>query len=290
MGKSSDLDDLRQAGAVADRQGVLAPDPIEAFLGHAEGDDDIYVITVVLLSGVFQGSGNLIPFAGVVVYEVGDLEDRAVSGFYELKSGLGIGALPFPQFLKDVLHLADLVLCALAGVDVGNVQNGFLFGVQHLHDFVGVAASVEVVADVELLEVLVAVELFVIGVGDGVESSLVFWVQHGLGITAKVGTGHGYDVGFVTDHELTHVIAQLIVWVGGNVVKLIHGDQAIVEGFYAKLVYGEAEGGVGTDQHLGLTCQKLLHCVYFAAVVPAWCVAKVPLGFDLPIGPKAKLA
>ena len=124
-----------------------------------------------------------------------------------MKARFGIGALPFAQFLNDVLHFADLVLGALAGVDVGNVQDGFLFGVEHLHDGVGVVTRIEVVANVELLEVLVAVELFVVGIGYGVEFGFVFWVQHGFGIAAKVGASHGDNVGFVAGHDLTDVIA-----------------------------------------------------------------------------------
>ena len=54
-----------------------------------------------------------------------------------MKARFGIGALPFAQFLNDVLHFADLVLGAFARVDVGNVQDGFLVGVEHLHDGVG---------------------------------------------------------------------------------------------------------------------------------------------------------
>jgi hypothetical protein len=157
------------------------------------------------------------------------------------------------------------------------------------HDFVGVAAGIEVVADVELLQVLVAVELFVIGVGDGVELGLVFGVQHGHGIAAKVGAGHGDDVGFVAGHELTDMVAQFVVGVGRNVVKLIHGNEAIVEVFNAEFIYGKAEGGVGTDQHLSLAVEKLLHSIDFAAIVGAGGIAQVPPGFDLPISPKAEL-
>jgi hypothetical protein len=39
-------------------------------------------------------------------------------------------------------------------------------------------------------------------------------MQHSLGIAAKVGAGHGDDVGFVAGHELADVVAQFVVWVG----------------------------------------------------------------------------
>ncbi len=100
-------------------------------------------------------------------------------------------------------------------------------------------------------------------------------------------------MGLVAGHELADVIAELIVGVGGNVVKLVHGDEAIVQNFDAKLIYGEPKGGVGADQYLGITAEKLLYRIDFAAIFTAtvfpWCVAKIPLGFHLPIGPEAEL-
>jgi len=99
------------------------------------------------------------------------------------------------------------------------------------HDVVDLAAGIEAVADVELLLVPVAVELLVIGVGDRVELDLVLGMQHGFGIAAKVGTGHGDDVGFIAGYELAIAVAQLVVGVGGNRVKLIHGNRAIVVDF-----------------------------------------------------------
>jgi len=36
-------------GAIADRQRMFAPDPVKAFLGHAERDDDVHVVAVEFL-------------------------------------------------------------------------------------------------------------------------------------------------------------------------------------------------------------------------------------------------
>ena len=80
---------------------MFAPDPVEAFFSHAEGDDDIYMLAVVFLGGVSQGSGDFIPFGWVVVYDIGNFEDGAVGSFDELKSRLGFCALPFAQFVKE---------------------------------------------------------------------------------------------------------------------------------------------------------------------------------------------
>ncbi len=205
------------------------------------------MVAIVLVGGVFEGIGDAIALAGVVVHQVGNFEDLAIGGFDPLKPGLRVSTLPFAQFLDDVLYLADFVFGALAGVDVGNVQNSFLVGVEHRHDFVGVAPGVEVVTDIELFEVLVAVELFVVGVGDGVEFGFVFGVQHGNRIAAKVGAGHGDDVGFIAGHQLADMVAEFVVGVGGDVVEFVYGDQAIVQGFDAKFIDRKAKGGMGAD-------------------------------------------
>lgn len=85
------------------------------------------------------------------------------------------------------------------------------------------------------------------------------------------------------------MIAEFIVGVGGNMVEFVYGNQAAIERFYPKLVYCEAKGGVGANQHFGIAIEKLLDRIDFAAVVAAGSIAEVPLGFDLPICPEAKL-
>ena len=71
-GTADDLHDLRQAGAITHRQGVFAPDPIEPLFRHPEGDDDVDMIAVVLLRGVFQRGGNLVTLGWLVVHQIGD--------------------------------------------------------------------------------------------------------------------------------------------------------------------------------------------------------------------------
>ena len=83
--------------------------------------------------------------------------------------------------------------------------------------------------------------------------------------------------------------AELVVGIGRDVVELVHGDQAVVEGLHAELVHGEAEGGVGADQHLVLAVEERSDRIDLAAVVAAWRVAEVPFRLDVPIRPEAEL-
>ena len=77
-GATNDLHNLRQARSIADRQRVLAPDPIETFLRHAQGNDDVHVIAVVLLPGVLQRRRDAVALGGGVVNQVGDPQDAAL--------------------------------------------------------------------------------------------------------------------------------------------------------------------------------------------------------------------
>jgi hypothetical protein len=148
---------------------VFAPNPVEAFLRHAEGDDDVHIVAVVLLRRVFQRGGYAVALVGVVIDEVGDPQHAPLRRLDELEAGRGVDALPLAQCLDDVLHLAHLVLRAFARIDVRDVDDGLLARVEDVQDVIDVRPAVEEVADVELLEVLVAVELLVVGVGDGIE-------------------------------------------------------------------------------------------------------------------------
>src|SRR3546814_18735046 len=55
---TDDLDDLGQAGAIADGQRMFAPNPVEALLRHAQGNDEFHIVAVVLLRRVFTSSAE----------------------------------------------------------------------------------------------------------------------------------------------------------------------------------------------------------------------------------------
>ena len=135
-----------------------------------------------------------LPFARVVIDQVGYPENPAVVRLDQLEPGSRIGALPVAELLDDVLDLADLVLGALARVDVGDVDDRLLVRVEHPQDVVGIVPRVEEIADVEPLQILIAVELLVVGVGDRLEPRLVVGHEHGLGIAPKIRSRHGHDV------------------------------------------------------------------------------------------------
>ena len=68
----------------------------------------------------------------------------------------------------------ELLSCGFHGVDVGDVEDGFLVEIKHFLQGVEIASLIKVIADSERLEILVAIELFVIGIGDLCESGFGF--------------------------------------------------------------------------------------------------------------------
>src|ERR1019366_9557222 len=136
--------------------------------------------------------------------------------------------------------------------------------------------------------VLVAVELFVIGVGNGIEPRLVLRSQYRLGVPAEVGAGHRHDVHAVAGDELAEILAQFVFRVCGRMMKLVYGDQPIVERFNPKLFDGEPKGRMSADQYLGIARETVAECVNLAAVITARSVTKVPFRLDVPVGPEAE--
>ena len=94
----------------------------------------------------------------------------------------------------------------------------------------------------------------------------------------------------VAGDELAEVHAKLVVGVGGNVVKLVHRDQSVVEGLDPEPVHREPEGGMRADEHLVRALQEGFDRVDLAAVVGAGGVAEVPSRLDAPVRPEAEVA
>ena len=196
------MDDFGQAAAVADGQGVLAPDPIEAFLGHAECNDHVHVVAVVLVRGVFQRLKYTRAHSRVaVVHQVCHFQGATVFGGHQVEACVWGHALPFAKAVHDVAHLALLVLQAFARVDVWDVNDGLQRWVEHLGDGIHIRAGVEEVANVQRLEPLIAVELLIVGVSHRLELRLIGRAEHGLAVASEVGARHGHQVHLVACNE-----------------------------------------------------------------------------------------
>ena len=164
----------------------------------------------------------------------------------------------------------------------------FSFEVQNLQNAVGIGPGTKEITDIERLQILISIELVVLGIGDRFEPGLILGGQNGFGVAPKIGPRHRDQMHLVAGNERPQMRAELVVGIGRDVVEFIQGNHPIVEGFYPELVHGNAEGRVGADQRLIIAFQKTPNCANLA-VIPPGSVAQVPLRRDVPICPKAKL-
>ena len=268
---------------------MIAPDPVEAFLGHAEGNDDVDMVAVVVLIRIPECRRDPLSPGRVIIDQVGDPKHAAPGRLDQLESGSWIGALPLAQLLDNVFDLPDFVFGALAGIDVGDVDDRLPVWIEHPQDVVGVISCVEEITDVEPFQMLVAVELLVVGVGDGLELGFVVRHEHGLRIAAEIRSRHCQDMRAVARDELPEMLAEPVFGIGRDVVELVDGNQPAVESVRAEPVHGETKGGMRTDENSVLAMEKRLDRIDLSAI-SAWCVAEVPFWADGPVRPEAELA
>ncbi len=155
-----------------------------------------------------------------------------------------------------------------------------------------VAAGVEPIAHVQRLQILIAVQLLVIGVGDGGKACLVFRCQNGCGVATKVRSRHGQHVNLATAQQLFQLPAQYIRLVHAHMVELVYSDQSLVERVHAQRLQRETKGSVRTHQRLVFTLQELADSLHLAldggaGLLTARHRAQVPARFHHPICPEA---
>ena len=202
-----------------------------------------------------------------------------------MKPGIRINALPGPQLVKDALHLLVFVPRTLPRVHAGDVDDGLLRRVQHIENIVRIRPGIKVITDIQGLQILITVELFVISVGHALEAGLILRQQHRLGIAPEIGTGHGHHMGLVARDQLAQMRAQFVVRIGADMVKLVDGDQPLIKSLDPIAVHGKAKGRMGADQYRVGAVQERTHRIHLAAILTGR-VAQIPLGPHHPICPE----
>src|SRR5262245_1879651 len=105
---------------------MLTPNPVEAFLRHAKGDDDVHMVAVVFLRLVLERGRNAVALGRIVIDQISNPEHAAPRSFDQLETGCRVDSLPLPPLLDDVLDFPDLVFRALARSDTRDVDDRFL--------------------------------------------------------------------------------------------------------------------------------------------------------------------
>ena len=273
---------------------MLAPDPVEAFLRHTQRNDDVDEVAIRSSIGRFQGCGDAVALGGIVVDEVGHLNHVPGSRLDQVEPCLGIDALPITEVVHDVLGLAMLVFQALARIDRWDVDDGLHRRIEQRRNLLGVRPGVKAVADIERLQILVAIELLVVGVGDGLELGFVFRRKHWDRITPEIAARHRHDMRLVASDQLRKLRAETVARIGGDVVEFVDSYQAVVECFRAKLVECEAERRMSADEHLFVARKEFADRLDLRlrdlGVIGSRRVAQVPLRGDVPVSEETGLA
>ncbi|WP_235181519.1 hypothetical protein [Limnospira platensis] len=55
--------------------------PIKAFFSHQGGNDNINAIAIIFVGGVLQCGCHFIPLAGVIIHQIGNLENLTRARF-----------------------------------------------------------------------------------------------------------------------------------------------------------------------------------------------------------------
>ena len=225
----------------------------------------------------------------VVLHQVCHLQQPSVSCAYIIYTGVVVLTLHSPDGTHDVLRLGILSQSSRgSGVHARNVDDGLLRRVQHLVDVVQVVATIEVIAQHQVFQILVAIQLLIVVVSHGIEPRLILLPQHGDAVTSEVRARHGDNMARRVVHHPSDHIAQIRRCIGTCVVKLVNRQQHIVKAVIREFLHAVAQRGMGTHQHLRCILSKELQEA--SLLVPLVLhVAQVIVGRHPPVGKEAML-
>ncbi|GCD64298.1 hypothetical protein NBRC3278_3391 [Acetobacter pasteurianus NBRC 3278] len=137
------------------------------------------------------------------------------------------------------------------------MHDRFARAVQHPVNRIQIGAGIEIISQIQLFQILIPVQLLIVGVGDCLEFPFIFRGQHSNGIPTEIGASHGDDVRFPTGNQLIEIISQPVFRVGTDMVEFIYRHQTPIECRDTQFFRREPERRVGANQSLIFTLQKL---------------------------------
>ena len=197
-GASDDLNDFGKRRAVADGQNMLAPRPVEAFLRHAERNNDVHLRGIFDVSEIFEDIHALC----IVRHEIGNKDLLPLASSDRIDPRIRVLGHYGADGVENAVDLIKLHPGRFHRIDVGNMNNRLLIRIQDFLERIKVAPLIEVVSDAERLQVLVAVQLFVIGIRDLRELGLIFGLHDGHRISAEIRARHRHDMGGGIIHQI----------------------------------------------------------------------------------------
>ena len=220
----------------------------------------------------------------VILYQVGHLQQSSIHSPDTIDARIVVFLLHRAYCLHNFLRLSIFAnTCRGSGIHARNMDDGFLRGVQHLTDMVQIVAMIEMITQHQVFQILVAVQLLIVVIGNGIEPGLVLYSQHGYAVAAEVRTRHRHDMPRRVVHHASHHITQIRVGISRGMVKFIDSQERVVEVLVRYLLHAIAQRGVGTHQNL---CSRLTEEFYEAAflVFLVLHIRQVEVGSHLPVG------
>ena len=167
----------------------------------------------------------------MVFHQIGNLQQSAVLGSDVIDAAIVV--IPFLYLtdnFDDFIHLRVFTqTTGCSGVDTRNMDDGLLGSIQHLGDMVEITAVIEVIAQDEVLEIAITVELLIIVVGYREETGLILCPQHRYAIATEVTARHGNNMTGGIIHHPAHNIAQSAVHISTSMMELIYRQEAIIK-------------------------------------------------------------
>ena len=120
-------------------------------------------------------------------------------------------------------------MCTFARINMRDMHNGFKVWIKHFLHIIEINAVIKKIANIELFQVLITVELFIIGIDNGGKFGFVFRKKHWLGITTEIRTCHSNYVHFVPIYKGFKLAAESVIGVGTHVMKFINRNEAVIK-------------------------------------------------------------
>ena len=222
--------------------------PVKSLFGSTQGDDDINVIALL---DILQIVLHHIALFQTVFHQIGYLQQTAVSCPDGVNSGIIVLILQLTNHFHDLSRFLILTqACRSPLVHAGNMDDGLLRGVEHFANMVQIRSVIEVVAQDQILQILVTVQLLIIIVGNGIELRFILSPQYWYAVASEVRTCHRYDMSGRIVHHPAHHIAQVRVGICAGMVELVNRQQHMIERIVVQFLHTVTQGGMGTDQYL----------------------------------------
>ena len=164
------------------------------------------------------------------------------------------------------------------------MDDRLLVRVQHLANRVEIAPSVKVVADAKRLEVAVAVQLLIVGVGDALKTVFILRAHDCDLVASEIAARHGNEVNLVAVQQPAHQFAKAAILIRSGVMEFVDCEQAVVECLSTKALICKAQRRVGANQSPVIAVQKCLQGIDFAARAACFAGTQVPTLFNVPVG------